>query len=801
MAVFEYKKYKISLHPDSCKTQGLQTGDIVRRQYFDGKTLIYSLLCVLDYGVESQQDGTQSCPYFIGALLEGNAPQSNEILDFARVTNLFDTDRSGALYFTASDAQAPYMDVIDGIGKNASLCWPESIAGTEAIDPTTQYVIQGVNCFECDYTKRDLTSNHSRICHLKRNNLTSSDFVGLKQDFYQYVANPNRVLISYKIKASSNTQATASLGYADDVRLDGTCSVNITTEWQYKLHAITVDWSGRHLRSFKLDLSQLTAGCEVWIADLNIILLSSIADFMDASQTRIGKLDGITDQVFGKLDGYGGYLQKLYASNSAHISGTLTAGDENGFGSTFYAGKIHRNVFLNSLDVNFASSVGIAHDVLNPTGVGKVYVLPSKVTMIAQEAKWLSNNVDKTYCFSFWSYAQAPCQLQILQNNNPVGTLQIESENTHAWQRLHISFGIITALNSPLQLSLNPIFGALDGDIDEQVIYFSAPQLESGKNITQYQPTDDVLDYTEDYGAWFSRGGVGGTMQNPLLKLNYDNEGGLGTRTNSFLLRTDGSGHLANKNISWDENGKVTFGDNVSLNWNNLDSQAQQAIASKSIRITGPDTFTLLESSIANVTSCLPETITLTLEEENLASTSSQRTWYYLNGEAWHIISGANAKTLIVSPDDAVWSDADTLTFKCEVAINSQVYSDTFTIRKQYSSGYTIKVTSTQGALFKNGNCSTTLKAQVYYNGNLVPDEEVAARFIFSWKKYNAEAPDQEDTTWFNEQYDQAGTLIQEAIDTTQQSITLGYQITGSDIFVCEAYSGGAFPYVFPIVF
>ena len=44
MSIYKYKKYKISLQFDSKKTQGLRTGDIVRRQYFDGKKLIYSLM-------------------------------------------------------------------------------------------------------------------------------------------------------------------------------------------------------------------------------------------------------------------------------------------------------------------------------------------------------------------------------------------------------------------------------------------------------------------------------------------------------------------------------------------------------------------------------------------------------------------------------------------------------------------------------------------------------------------------------------------------------------------------------------
>ena len=76
MSVYKYKKYKISLQSDSKKTQGLRTGDIVRRQYFDGKNLIYSLMCVLDYGIDKTVDSNTNDivekQYFIGALLEGD---------------------------------------------------------------------------------------------------------------------------------------------------------------------------------------------------------------------------------------------------------------------------------------------------------------------------------------------------------------------------------------------------------------------------------------------------------------------------------------------------------------------------------------------------------------------------------------------------------------------------------------------------------------------------------------------------------------------------------------------------------
>ena len=152
MALVKYKKYQVLLNPDSKKVQGLQTGDIIRRQYFNGTDIIYSLLCVLSYGVERTKNTTTGLfderPYFIGALLEGDeldGSNSTEIFDFARITNLFNVNRLGALYLTASDDYAPYMDVIDGIGKNKSLCWPEGMMSESFEDSQSQYMVRHSN--------------------------------------------------------------------------------------------------------------------------------------------------------------------------------------------------------------------------------------------------------------------------------------------------------------------------------------------------------------------------------------------------------------------------------------------------------------------------------------------------------------------------------------------------------------------------------------------------------------------------------------------------------------------------------
>lgn len=792
MAVYNYKKYKVSLQHDSKKTQGLRAGDIVRRQYFDGKNLIYSLMCVLSNGTEEVVDEATNeivqRAYFIGALLEGDVPKSEEILDFARVTNLFDQNRSGALYLTGSDEQAPYMDVIDGIGRNSSLCWPENLASDDYQDSESQYVVSGTNCVEAEYLPS--LDDSYRVLHLTRNSTIAGDFIGLQQDFYKYVENPNRVLISYKVKASREMTCNVSLGYQDETRIDGEDSVAITTDWQYKLHAITVDYSGRYLRTFKFDMSLLSAGDEVWISDFNIILLSSVANFGEASKMRVGKLSGINDPVFGTLDGYGGYMQKLFASKAAHISGTLTAGDENGFAATFYAGKVHRNVFINSLDVDFVSSIKIANTTDNPTGTGNVYSSDGAITMNAQSGSWLAEHVGKTYTFSFWAQVSGACQISVLQNDKVVGTIQVSELDAKNWARHKATFELQAPINDGdmLTLGLAPTFSNTGKNVTNTLL-FSAPQLESGDVVTQYQPTDSVLNYTEDYGAWFSRGGIGGTIQNPLLRLNYDGEGSIDTRNNSLLLKVDGSGHLANNNIKWNKQGDVTFGKNVTMTWDNLDNSVKEEITSKSIRIIGADTFTLLGDLTGAEPTTSPADIVLTLEEENISSTSSQRQWYYLKGYDWIVLDGENGKTLTIFPFEDYWNDTNNLTVKCEVNYNGDAYTASFTLRKQYIQGYTIEIVSSKGDAFKNNDCETTLTANVYYQGKLVDPDYVKEHYTFLWTKYHL--PDTENPVegWEGD------------MDVTQSSITLDYNITGQDLFVVELLSTNAFPYEFPLIF
>lgn len=743
MAVYSYRKFKVSISEDSKKTQGLHVGDIVRRQYFDSPNLIYSLMCVLETGtdtvtvIENGESVQKERPWFIGALLEGDAPMSGELLDFVRVTNLWDANRLGAIYMTASDEQSPYIDVIDGIPVEQSLCYPSSINNVSWTDYFSQYTIVGRAYVTATYQKSYL--DNYRICSFVRNSVTANTgtFIGLQQHIEKTLGNPDRVLISYKIKSNRTlNNIIASLGYTDGSRIDGTLNVTSTTEWTYQLHAITVDFSDRYQRMFSLNVNDnLSEGDTVEISDLNIVLLSSVANFAGGLKMRLGKLNGINDPVFGTLDNYGAYMQRLYATQQVNISGTLTAGDENGFGCTFYAGKIHKNVVINSVACDFDSATSIVATSDNPVGVGEVYSSDRTIILNAQTNAWMLGKLGKQYCFSFWLKTDTDCDILISQNGYSIRTIIVEGNGT--WQRYSVAF-TIQAPNQdvPLQMSLQQ---------SEGTIYFTAPQIEKGKYATQYQPTDDVLSYVEDYGAWFNKGGIGGTIQNPLLKLNDD--GSISSRDNSFIINNDGTGQFANGRFKWTKD-KILLQD-VTIKWEDLDETTQEAIKPKSIRILGPTVFVQENDTYA------PTSITLQISETNFVSTSSGRKWYYLSSSGDYVLlEGENGRTLTILPTASYWQEKTILTIKCVVTINSSEYSDTITIQKTKNGEnvYSVLITASRGTILKDGVEETTLTASVYYGNeevtNLIPDN------MFSWVK---ESGNSESDTEFAQQHEGYG--------------------------------------------
>ena len=434
MALNEYSRFKIRIDPCSKKRQGLHTGDVVRRQYVDGAQTFYSLMVVLVTGEDSVllPDGKKaSSPYFIGALIEGDDPRDGELLDFVRLTSLTDERRSGAMYLTASDEEAPYMDVIDGMGTERSLFRPASLAAFGCSDNATW-----------SYHYLPSEGPASRIIRITRSADQPAASGSLQIPFPRSVSHPQRLVISFRIRASKALSAVPlRFGYADGTETDGQDTVDVTTEWQYRLSLITVDFPAEHARMLAFDLSKhLNPGDWCEVGDLNVCLSEHLASFSEAAKIRIGRITGIADPLFGMLQGYGAYFQRLYATRDVHVAGTLTAGDEEGFGSTFYAGRIHKNCIIDSLNGNFTTTV-VRLSSHSPSGIGKNILLPvSGGTLLCQKEAWAEKHAGERYCLSFWCYcpSKQETSFDILHGGKVLASFIMPQ----SWQRVHVAFDI-----------------------------------------------------------------------------------------------------------------------------------------------------------------------------------------------------------------------------------------------------------------------------------------------------------------------------------------------------------------------
>jgi len=560
MAIFNYQRFKIAISPESKRTQGLQVGDVVRRQYGDGGSVVYSLLIVLETGVDVIR-GNESA-YFVGALMEGDEPKTGELLNFVRVTNLFNGDRSGAMYLTASDSDAPYLDVIDGLAVEGALCYPYLGDGDPEWTDKSRYSCLGSEFFSCSYV--DFLEGQHRVFRLTRNSVDSkSKPLGIKQRLEDCPAHPARVVVSYKVRASKGLKGVpVSFGYPNGREFDGKGVIDVGTDWEYRLMVVTIDFPVIYERSFFIDLTgSLSDGDWFEISDLNIVPLSAVATLSEGTKVRIGKVEGVVDPLFGVLDGFGAYFQNLYATGNVNVAGTLTAGDEHGFASTFYVGRIHKNVLLNSVDCAFNSDIS---NVLGRSfvGIGRTWRFGQEVNLVAQTDRWRGLHVDERFCFSFWARSYEGFVLRVYQDEHFIGKVAVDGAD---WKRYYVPFVVGRSAGPELCLRM---LGGSDRGI------FCAPQLEAGDRPTAYQPTDERLSDTDEYGAWFSQGGIGGTIQNPLLRLNGD--GSISSRDGSFVIKPDGTGYFADGRFAWSKD-EITLRD-VTIKWKDLDEEGKEML-------------------------------------------------------------------------------------------------------------------------------------------------------------------------------------------------------------------------------
>lgn len=582
MAVNNYSKFKILIDPDSTKIQGLKVGDVVKRQYYDARNLIYSMMVVLETGIEIIGDKGSS--YFIGALIDGDEPKNGEPLDFVKITSLLDKNRGGALYLTASDSDSPFMDVIDGVGYEKSICYPYMGGGDSNVADKNRYACPDDRFATSSYFDSD--NDVCRIFKIERNNTpTHIDRFGLKQALDSTIENPQRFIISFKTRASKQLKnIPISLSTQNDN--DGKTILEVNTNWEYKLVIFTAEYPKTYKRYFNIDLTESLTNNKDWfeIAELNIIRVSDLSNLSKGTKGRIGKINGIADPIFGTLNGYGAYFQNLYATKNVNIAGTLTAGDEKGFGSTFYVGRIHKNVILNSIDCKTIGNSLSTSEEKSPVGIGKVWVSNSDLKFIVQSRDWRTSHIGKWYCFSIWikPFNDYGLTIPIYQDEHLVGNIIIEK--TSDWQRYFVAFVIKESYSSNMTLSINNLVSGC---------LLTAPQLEAGTNPSQYQPTDANLSYVEDYGAWFSKGGIGGTIQNPLLRLN-DN-GSISSADQSFVIRPDGTGYFADGRFEWSKD-TITLKD-VTLKWGSLAEETQEILRPITIEIVSKSGFSIVNNN------------------------------------------------------------------------------------------------------------------------------------------------------------------------------------------------------------
>lgn len=718
MAKYEYTQFKIRIAPDSKKRQGLRVGDVVRRQYVDGASVFYSLMVVLATGEDTVELTDGKCavsPYFIGGLIEGDAPRDGELLDFMRLTSLLDEHRSGAMYLTASDEEAPYLDVLDGMATERSLCRPSSLA---------EYSCSGGTAVDCHYTAME--GNVSRVVHMTRTALDASGVVGLKIPITTTIVHPQRLVISYRIRASKALHdVPLSFGYTNGQETDGSDSVEVTTGWQYRLTLITVDFPAQYPRSLTLDLTaHLEAGDWCEVADLNVCLLEHLATFEGATKARVGKITGISDPLFGMLQGYGAYFQRLYATHDVNVAGTLTAGDEAGFGSTFYVGRIHKNCFVNSLEPVFEGVVfSVAEG--SPTGMGKCFRIAADETKVSCQAEaWTQAHAGERYCFSFWAQNDTDTVATLRYGTTLLREIAVGRE----WKRYHAVFVLKHMAGSALYLSFTGAAGCL----------FSSPQLECGEIPSLYQPTDQTLDETEAFGAWLCRGGIGGTIQNPLLKLNAD--GSICSADGSFVINRDGSGHFSGGRFRWTKDEIVLQG--VTIRWEDLDETVQEQIKARTVSIEGGTIFHYPDELSGSQSD--PASIVLTATEQNFTGTGCL--WEYLSSDGmWKKADGLQ-HTYTLTPDFHGWEERQVLTLRFSSVAGGESYSATHTVFKHYDGvdSYSLYVESEQGTVFRNGAVSTTLRARVFKGGTEVTER--IAEGCFRWTRTSRNAED--DALW-----------------------------------------------------
>lgn len=268
--------------------------------------------------------------------------------------------------------------------------------------------------------------------------------------------------------------------------------------------------------------------------------ITSYADWGDSEKTkcRFGKLDGIITNAGQALADYGTYENRLYVEGQAEIRGELSVGDDTTFGNSFYAGRINKNLLLISQDTEWGNSdcpiyywqsgasTRTTPSVTLPDGttgdcMSMLATSASVFSIIGTETARATtgNQSTNTYTMSFWVKATGAVTavLHTTIIEYPIDT-SIDSSQTFtattSWQRVSFTITLPSgASGDRWRILIQNKISATDA------LYFWGFQVEKKSYETMYQPTDGTLSLETDFGMWASKGGFGGSIQNPRINI------------------------------------------------------------------------------------------------------------------------------------------------------------------------------------------------------------------------------------------------------------------------------------------
>jgi hypothetical protein len=301
----------------------------------------------------------------------------------------------------------------------------------------------------------------------------------------------------------------------------------------------------------------------------------------DKLKGRFGNLSSIYDNTFGKLKSFGVYTKNIYATGNAQIAGSLTVGDSRGFGTSFYAGRINRNLLKSSAnigDIYWQKTANVSVQ-LTASLAPDDTMTATRLHFSANESNFvyqvIATEPNESHVFSVFAKLSSGSIQDLTDDSFVFETdeeIDLSFQLTNDWKRYDMK-GISNANGT--------IVVYLRGSNPNIKIDVWGAQLEIGENIGAYQPTTENNFTTKRRFGWYggrefqSIGNTATTYWNTIIELwfpNWDN--GSFTKTN-YITALNSYLNATTKEVIvqlpyWDVTGNFNPENNVTSWWTDI---------------------------------------------------------------------------------------------------------------------------------------------------------------------------------------------------------------------------------------